>query len=219
VTLLTGDSTELGIPSSWPGQALNVLASESSHMNPTYRTLRISNSAPRTAFSSVEEQAGVFPRTYTVYPGGCTGNSPTLYGATASTATVTASNTTTATMVEQALVVDVYKNTALGNTELLTTEEPTVVIKEKTTAGEGCTERTFDPTTLPFKPATEPTEYPTAARGALRFPGLPFGKYSVCLEHAGKHYRRSSDETELGGGSKAAKVKLYWGEVTELGTC
>jgi hypothetical protein len=72
---------------------------------------------------------------------------------------------------------------------------------------------------LPFKPPTEPTEYPTAARGALRFPGLPFGRYSVCLEHAGMHYRRSADETELGGGTKAAKVKLYWGEATESGSC
>lgn len=180
-------------------QALNVVAANSSMSaarllltNPvSYSTGPISSpTSPATFFPFNKGGGGE----YEVYAGTCEANLPTAYGGPSQPLGLEPGATATREVTEPGMIVLMRKGSV--KTEALITK-PEVWIKDTGCKGE-------------YKQlATEAA--PTAAKGDLTNPGLPYGKYNVCIV-----FKNKSNETKYNYKEGVENKNTTTGETVEL---
>ncbi len=159
----------------------------------------------------------LFPYTYAAYAGVCTSDEPTLFGGTDGSANVT---TGTSTLTLPAMVVRLYSGTTTTpGSEIALTSPSHLVIKDT-----GCGMRYMGYTTTPPLVSTNQavlplkTAYGTGVNdtGLLKFPGMPYGNYTVCYDTgAGKTYQASAVQNKGTG----EIIKLYKGSAVTASAC
>lgn len=133
---------------------------------------------------------------YTVYGGFCTSDEPALYGGTDQAATVSSGTTTSVSLNEPAMVINVY--TVGGNGKNTTYQLPSrLFIRDL-----GCNVRYTGYTGIapPVSNGQNPeqalvlenTAYATnQAGGIIKYPAMPYGKYSVCVDNGTNYWEQS----------------------------
>jgi Tfp pilus assembly protein PilV len=177
-------------------------------MNPAFRTFGTAG----TYSPKISSGTTVFPftETYSVYAGSCEADNPhVVNAANGEPQTVSVSGGTTAAVTVAVPPV----NIALMSGTSSAPGSPLVGAKG-VIADTGChTERAFT----------------TETGGVLPHPGLPFGKYLMCVEHAGKRWEDEftnsttagpSPENWTGEGLTSGKAAIiYMGSATKTGVC
>lgn len=166
------------------------------------------------------------PATYAAYAGICaSGDNPSSYGASAATATVTAgnptatSNPTGVSLTLPSIVVRLYSGTTTtpGSEIAMPASTKLVVTDTQCNGGEhfvggpGVTVPVND-SALPIR-SSPVVNGGTNDIGLLTYPGMPYGKYTVCYQSGTKDSLASI--TNQGTGEI---VKIYNGSLT-TGTC
>ncbi|HEY5430859.1 MAG TPA: prepilin-type N-terminal cleavage/methylation domain-containing protein [Solirubrobacteraceae bacterium] len=164
----------------------------------------------------------LFPFTspYSAYAGVCTSDEPSLFGATDSSALVTAGGSTPASITLPAMVVRLDKGTSAspGAEEALPAGAHLVVTDT------GCGVQYIGYTTAPPTLAANQAALPLVSAvgtgandtGLLTYPGMPYGQYTVCYDKAGKTYQDPATVTNEGNGEI---VTLYAKSATTGAAC
>jgi Tfp pilus assembly protein PilV len=159
-----------------------------------------------------------FKSTYSVYAGVCPSDDPhVISGATDSTATVTPGGSTAASLALPAMVVRLYSGSSVANNK----ETALPANSKLTVSDDGCNvdyvSGLANPATgqavLPINTGYAPPST-TSDTGLLKYPGMPYGNYTVCYtDSSNKIYSQSV--TNSGSG---VIVNLLAGN-TVVGTC
>jgi Tfp pilus assembly protein PilV len=180
----------------------------STEMNPTYRPF----GKPGTYGTKVSSPATVFPFTskYSVYAGSCEADNPhVVNAANAEPSTVLVSGGATAPVKVAVPPVNMELMSGTSSAPGSPLAGAAGIITDT-----GChTERAFT----------------TAGGGVLPHPGLPFGKYELCIESSGKRWEHEFTNNTTGGpspenwsgeGLTAGKAAIvYMGSATKTGPC
>jgi Tfp pilus assembly protein PilV len=182
-------------------------------MNPAIRAF----GATGTYTSSVTTAKTLFPfpEGYTVFAGSCEADNPANFGISPAKATLGPGETVSATVPQPPVKIRVMSGTEAGSSHEGTAVASATVVVTDT----GCsTTRTLT----------------TESKGALSHPGLPYGKYSMCVGTAGKTWEgifenkttSGPPETWTGDGTKENSALIYMGTSpsgspgkTKTGTC
>ena len=160
------------------------------------------------------------PATYATYAGICASDNPAGYGGSAATTTVTAGNTTTTRLTLPAMVVRLYSGTTpTAGTEMAMPAGSKLVITDTQcdggahfVGGPGVTVPAND-SVLPIS-SSPVLNGRTNDIGLLTYPGMPYGKYSVCYQNGSKDYSVASITNQATG----EIINLFNGGLT-TGTC
>ena len=176
-----------------PAETVNVMAANS-EMSSNPRQLIEKPSGWSTG--SITSATNYFPFAdgYEVYAGTCEANSPLSFGTEPKGWSLEPGETATREVIEPGLIVLMRKGST--KTEALVTK-PEVWIKDVGCKGEYT------------KMATEAS--PTASKGDLTYPGLPYGKYNVCVV-----FKNSKSETRYTFKEKVENKNTTTGETVEL---
>jgi Tfp pilus assembly protein PilV len=175
----------------------NVMVSNSEGMHPETRTLLKTSSLRASPLSSESPGVFPFPTAYAAYAGTCEENNPTKFAAADPSVKVPPAGTGEAEVPIPAMIVKVYnKGTAEAPSELLTESSKINKIVVKDT---GCAAASQSMT---LANGAEEIE----RQGDLKYPGLPYGKYTVCNEwtESGK-----AESVEVTGNENPAHEKNY----------
>jgi hypothetical protein len=157
-----------------PAKALNVIL-ENSQMQPAYRLLRPEGSS--TYVSSITSSYKIFPypssSPYTAYAGACRANRPPSTEPPTEVVFPSGGEISVKVLMPS-LIVKVWQNAEKETPEKLVTSAPEVFLSD---VDKGC-EATY---------RQQETVVPTAAGGALKYPGQPWGSYMVCVNVAFKN--------------------------------
>ena len=159
----------------------------------------------------------LFPFAYSTYAGVCTSDDPSLLGGTDGSASVTAGGTGAVNLTLPAMVVRLYSGTDTTSPETTLPTGGDLIVTDT-----GCNMRYVGYTTAPppvsagqaVLPLTTTLGSGANDTGLLKFPGMPYGQYTVCYDDAGQMYGPVS-VTNQGAGEI---VNLFAGATT-AGTC
>jgi prepilin-type N-terminal cleavage/methylation domain-containing protein len=159
------------------------------------------------------------PATYATYAGICASDNPSSYGGSAATTSVTAGGSTTTTLTVPSIVVRLYSGTTTvpGSEIVMPAASKLVVTDTQCDGGEhfvggpGVTVPVND-SALPIN-SSPVLNGGTRDTGLLGYPGMPYGKYTVCYQSGTKDSVASI--TNQGTGEI---VKIYNGSLT-TGSC
>lgn len=175
---------------------------------------------PQVAGVSQIEATPLYPMSgaYTVYAGTCSANAPSANGATDPAATVVSSQTSTAVVKVPALIIQFNSGTSASNpgSPMMPAN---LYIKDK-----GCNVRyqgyPDDGTTPPAVTANKSPQmaaipvnhnYPTqSTNGLLAYPGMPYGRYEVCVGYGTSYWATSVTN----GGPGSQTITFYKGSPT-----
>lgn len=183
-------------------------------MNPHFRTFGTAG----TYLASVTTEKTIFPLSkehYTVFAGSCEADNPSNFGVTPAEAIVGPGETVSATVPQPPVKILVMSGKEAGATHEGTAVNGATVVVTDT----GCS-------------ATRTLS--TEAKGALSHPGLPYGKYTMCVGTSGKVWEGTFEnntpngppETWTEDGTKEKAAIIYMGtspsgspSKTKSGTC
>ena len=196
-------------------QAQNLMVSNSEGMHPETRTLFKTSSLRTSPFTSESPGVFPFPTAYTVYAsnGKCEADNPTKFGtAKDPEVQVPANGTGEAEVPVPPMLVRVWTGTKPSEGGVAAGSLNKVVIKD-TNCGTASQSMTLVPGTTSIKEVTE--------KGALKYPGMPYGKYTVCNEWKEGATTESTEMTGVenpeeteGHRANYAKVNLFRGKKT-----
>jgi hypothetical protein len=180
-------------------KALNATL-ENTGMAPTTRLVEPQGSATYLSTMHTEKVVYPFKAAYTVYAGSCSANRPPIETERTSV-TFTPEQATEAKLLLPSLIVDVWEGTKTTPIKLIT-NKPEVFLSD---TDEGC-ESTYhqQETIIP----------PNKEIGALKYPGQPWGTYTVCanVTYAGKKEHVEEKEQKNNNPKKEGTVvNLYEG--------
>jgi Tfp pilus assembly protein PilV len=162
-------------------KALNATL-ENTGMAPTTRLVQKEGSA--TYLSTIHTEKIVYPfkTAYTVYAGSCPANRPPVEKER-TTVPFTPENITGAKLVLPSLIVDVWEGTEKIPGKLISSK-PEIFLSD---TDEGCESTYHQPETI---------EKQTEKGGALKYPGQPWGTYTVCVNVAYKNTKTGKIENK-----------------------
>ncbi len=173
-------------------------------MNPPYK-----EEGKLGVYSEKVTSQALFPFTthYSVYAGTCEADNPHVVNAAVAepAVSVVGGSEVTATVPVPPVTIQVMSGTA--SSPVGTLSGASGIITDT-----GChTERSLT----------------TTATGSLLHPNLPFGKYNLCLEHAGKVWEHEFENSTTTGppanwtgeGVVAGATRIYFGSATKTGLC
>jgi Tfp pilus assembly protein PilV len=162
-----------------PTKALNARL-ENTEMTPSFRLLRPEGSTTYVeTITQSEKIVYPFATPYTAYAGSCLANKPPEKERVS--ITFTPGGEVTQKLLLPSLVVDVWQGSKAETPKKLVTTAPEVFLSD---TDEGC-ENTYH---------QQETVAPTEKNGALKYPGQPWGTYTVCVNVAYKNL--STGKTE-----------------------
>jgi Tfp pilus assembly protein PilV len=162
-----------------PTKALNARM-ENTEMTPTFRLLRPESSTTYVETITQSEKI-VYPFTapYTVYAGSCLANKPPEKERVS--ITFAPGGEATPKLLLPSLIVDVWEGTKTTPVKLIASK-PEVFLSD---TDEGCESTYHEPETI---------EKQTEKNGALKYPGQPWGTYTVCVNVPYKNTKTSKTE-------------------------
>jgi hypothetical protein len=165
------------------------------------------------------------PATYAAYAGICASDNPSSYGGSAATATVTAgnptatSNPTGVSLTLPSMVVRLYSGTTTAPGSEIAMPASTKLVVTDTQCDGGEHYVGGPGVTVPVNDSALPINSSPVLNGLLNdtgllnYPGMPFGKYTVCYQNGTKDSQATI--TNQGTGEI---IKIYNGSLT-TGTC
>jgi prepilin-type N-terminal cleavage/methylation domain-containing protein len=163
---------------------------------------------------------------YTAYAGVCSANDPASYSGTDKTATVQSNLGTNVQVTVPAMVIHVWNNSKTNGSSLETAPSH-VYIKDTgcnvryTGYLQGQTPPTVTAGQSPMQ-AVVPLNrnYPTSTTGGvLAYPGMPYGKYNICVDNGTSYWLQSYTNNDSTGAINFYEDQTTTGSVfSELGT-
>jgi Tfp pilus assembly protein PilV len=163
------------VPSTLGGaQTLNVIA-EQTGLSAKFRDLLSSEPGYSSGTSELFESAHTFfpfASAYNVYAGTCLANNPVTLGGAGQPAQVEPGAAAKVTVNEPGMIVRFWNGASSASKGTLITSGYKLYVKDTDTGEGNCNNTTYE-----MKLASSITE----AKGSLERPGLPYGKYTVCV--------------------------------------
>lgn len=158
----------------WPSPETKVMNAMVAYneMHPEVRTLYKTSSLRASPLTSESPGVFPFPGKYTVYAGTCESNNPKNFGITADPEEkVPAGGTGEVEVPIPAMIVNVYKASTASTAELVEPSSLNKIVVKDT----GCGAASQSQTLVSTKAEIE-------KQGDLKYPGQPYGTYTVCNE-------------------------------------
>jgi prepilin-type N-terminal cleavage/methylation domain-containing protein len=162
----------------------------------------------------------LFPYTYSVWAGSCLTNEPKFSGGVDASGAVTAGTSKSVSLTLPAMVVRLYSGTTATTAQERTAlPAGSHLVMSDTGCGVNYVGYTAIPpllaptqAVLPLTTVTGPGG--TNDTGLLKYPGMPFGKYTVCYDNGTKKYTTTAVNQSTG-----EIVSLFAGSATTIGKC
>jgi Tfp pilus assembly protein PilV len=152
-------------------KAVNLEVADPEGLHPEPRSLFKTSAVTPSPLTSESPGAFPFPTAYAVYAGTCEANNPAKFGSTDPGVKVPPLGTGETEVPLPAMIVDVYKASTASTAELVEPSKLNKIVVKDT----GCSEPSISESLSGSVAEIE-------KQGDLRYPGMPYGKYTVCNE-------------------------------------